>query len=117
MPESHRGQLASITGAAGDIGRATRFGSLSKRGRSRWSITQGCRRRWTRPDSDARPVGAGTWVDTFDVTDADGVERSVRACRDAIGVPTALFNNAGYQGAFERIDRYPHVDAWGVCSM
>ena len=63
------------------------------------------------PTASARPLGAAAWVDTFDVTDADGVERSVRACRDAIGVPTALFNNAGYQGAFERIDRYPHVDA------
>ena len=32
-------------------------------------------------------------------------------CRDAVGVPTGLFNNAGYQGQFRRVDRYDHDEA------
>ena len=34
----------------------------------------------------------------------------MRGVRDTIGAPTALFNNAGLQGTFERIDRYPVDD-------
>ena len=100
-----------ITGAAGDIGRATAI-RLAQHG---WSLAlvdhpSGS----SELDETGRrcaALGAPTWLDTFDVTDAAGVERSVRACRDAIGVPAALFNNAGYQGTFGRVDRYPHADA------
>jgi NAD(P)-dependent dehydrogenase (short-subunit alcohol dehydrogenase family) len=103
--------IAFVTGAAGDIGRAT-AGRLAKQG---WSLALVDHpRAFEALDATRREcvaLGAETWIDTFDVTDPDGVERSVQACRDALGVPTALFNNAGYQGVFQRIDRYDYEDA------
>ena len=113
----HQRPLALITGAAGDIGRATAL----RLAEQAWSLALVDHPRVSEALDETRQrcatVGAAAWVDMFDVTDADAAERSVRACRDAIGVPTALFNNAGYQGAFERIDRYPHADARRVKSM
>ena len=103
--------IAFVTGAAGDIGRAAGR-CLAERG---WSLALVDHpSAFDALDSTRREVaarGAATWIDTFDVTDAAGVEQSVHACREAMGVPTALFNNAGYQGQFERIDRYDHDDA------
>jgi NAD(P)-dependent dehydrogenase (short-subunit alcohol dehydrogenase family) len=104
-------RIALVTGAAGDIGRAAAH-RLAQQG---WSLALVDHPKMlealeeTRRDCEA--LGPPVWIDAFDVTDPAGVERSVRACRDTIGVPAALFNNAGYQGTFERIDRYPHVDA------
>jgi NAD(P)-dependent dehydrogenase (short-subunit alcohol dehydrogenase family) len=103
--------IALITGAAGDIGRAAAR-RLAQQG---WSLAMVDHPSMVGALDDTREQctawGAPAWSDVFDVTDAAGVERSLEACRDALGVPTALFNNAGYQGTFERIDRYPHDDA------
>jgi NAD(P)-dependent dehydrogenase (short-subunit alcohol dehydrogenase family) len=107
-------RVALVTGAAGDIGRATacRLAAL------RWSMAlvdhPSARDGLDETRRRCEALGAQAWIDTFDVTDADGVERSVQACRDAIGVPAGVFNNAGYQGTFERVDRYPHADAQRV---
>jgi NAD(P)-dependent dehydrogenase (short-subunit alcohol dehydrogenase family) len=103
--------IALITGAAGDIGRATAR-RLAEQG---WSLALVDHPRASEglasAERDCDRLGAAVWVDTFDVTDATAVERSVRACRDAAGVPIGLFNNAGYQGQFQRVDRYDHDDA------
>jgi len=109
--------IALITGAGGDIGRAV----ACRLGQDGWSLalvdhpSAGVALAHTQ--QLCATLGSTTWVDTFDVTDADGVERSVRACREALGVPTALFNNAGYQGRFARVDRYPSDDARRVLEV
>jgi NAD(P)-dependent dehydrogenase (short-subunit alcohol dehydrogenase family) len=106
--------IALVTGAAGDIGRAAAR-RLAQQG---WSLAV-----VDHPSvlgaldgtlEQCAALGVPAWSGAFDVTDPAGVERFLDTCRDALGVPTALFNNAGYQGTFERIDRYPHHDARGV---
>jgi NAD(P)-dependent dehydrogenase (short-subunit alcohol dehydrogenase family) len=103
--------IAFVTGAAGDIGRAAAR-RLADRG---WSLVLVDHpSEFLALDSTRREcaaLGVATWIDTFDVTNAEGVEQSVAACREAIGVPTGLFNNAGYQGRFQRVDRYDYDDA------
>ncbi|MGH9289017.1 MAG: SDR family NAD(P)-dependent oxidoreductase [Acidimicrobiales bacterium] len=103
--------IALVTGAAGDIGRAT----ARRLAHGGWSLAlvdhPDARQALDETRQECATMGAPAWLDAFDVTDAAGVDRSLQACTDAIGVPTALFNNAGYQGRFERIDRYPYLDA------
>ena len=106
-----------ITGAAGDIGRAAAL-RLADKG---WSLAlvdhPAASVGLNETDHACTALGATTWVDAFDVTDAHEAEHSINRCREAIGVPAALFNNAGYQGAFARIDRYPHSDAHRVFAV
>jgi NAD(P)-dependent dehydrogenase (short-subunit alcohol dehydrogenase family) len=103
--------IALVTGSAGDIGRV----AARRLARQGWSLAlvdhPSTLEALDQTRRQCAALGAPAWTDAFDVTDAAGVERSMDACRDAIGVPTALFNNAGYQGTFERIDRYPGADA------
>lgn len=111
MPLESGRPLALITGAAGDIGRATAR-RLAEQG---WSLAlvdhPSVRDALDSTGRDCVGLGATTWIDTFDVTDAEEVEQSVHMCCDMVGVPTGLFNNAGYQGQFQRVDRYDYGDA------
>ncbi len=106
--------VAFVTGAAGDIGRATAV-VLAQRG---WSIAAtdhpaGAEALTQTVDACAA-IGAPVWSSTFDVTDSDAVVDAVQRCQSEVGVPRGLFNNAGVQGSFQRVDQYPTRDARAI---
>jgi NAD(P)-dependent dehydrogenase (short-subunit alcohol dehydrogenase family) len=97
-----------VTGAAGDIGTAIAE-VLAQRGHALAladhpnaadRLDELCRR------LDAACV-------TFDVTD----EVSVRSAVEGLGPLSGLVNNAGYQGVFAPVDRYPVDDARRVIEV
>jgi NAD(P)-dependent dehydrogenase (short-subunit alcohol dehydrogenase family) len=97
-----------VTGAAGDIGAAI-ADVLAQRGHdlaladhpnAADALDELCRR------LDAERV-------TFDVTD----EAAVTAAVEGLGPLGGLVNNAGYQGVFTTVDRYPLEDARRVVDV
>jgi NAD(P)-dependent dehydrogenase (short-subunit alcohol dehydrogenase family) len=97
-----------ITGAAGDIGTAIAE-VLAKRG-YRLVLAD-------HPDAserlDALCRRLAAECVTFDVTD----EAAVTAAVDKLGPLRGLVNNAGYQGVFAPVDRYPLADARRVMEV
>ena len=97
-----------VTGAAGDIGGAIAE-ELTRRGRTLALADH--------PDAAQRleelcgRLGAKPVL--FDVTDEAGVTAAV----DSLGSLDGLVNNAGYQGVFTSIDRYPLEDARRVLEV
>jgi NAD(P)-dependent dehydrogenase (short-subunit alcohol dehydrogenase family) len=110
-------KVALVTGAAGDIGRATSI-ELAQRG---WSIAAtdhpSAGSELDATTSACGEVGAATWSATVDVTDPDAVGELVDRCRAEFGAPRGLFNNAGVQGPFDRIDRYSMSEARSVIDV
>jgi NAD(P)-dependent dehydrogenase (short-subunit alcohol dehydrogenase family) len=97
-----------VTGAAGDIGTAIAE-VLAQRGH-RLALAD-------HPDAAARLNELGRRLGaecvTFDVTD----EAAVTAAVQGLGVLDGLVNNAGYQGVFSPVDRYPLDDARRVIEV
>jgi NAD(P)-dependent dehydrogenase (short-subunit alcohol dehydrogenase family) len=109
--------VALITGAAGDIGRAV----ARRLAQTGWSLAlvdhPAARAALDDAGRECAALDAPVWTDTFDVTEPAAVARSVDACCAAVGTPSGVFNNAGVQGDFLRIDRYPHADAHRVIAV
>ncbi|MEZ5166544.1 MAG: SDR family oxidoreductase [Acidimicrobiales bacterium] len=97
------GDVALVTGGAGDIGRAVAR-RLVADGASVIladlpSASVALDR--ARAECAALLTGAATvTTTTFDVTDRDAATEAIEAAAAAVGVPNLLCNNAGYQGAF-----------------
>jgi len=111
------GPVAMVTGAAGDIGRATAL-LLARRG---WSIAAtdhpAAEDALTTTSAECAQLGARVWSAVFDVTDVDAVAGTVQRCSAELGVPRGLFNNAGIQGSFSRVDRYPSGEARAIIDV
>ena len=105
------GPTAFVTGAAGDIGRAACI-VLAERG---WAIAAtdhpAAGDRLGETIDACAAAGAAVWSATCDVTDVGAVDDVVRRCGVEFRTPVALFNNAGIQGSFTRVDRYPMDEA------
>jgi NAD(P)-dependent dehydrogenase (short-subunit alcohol dehydrogenase family) len=97
-----------ITGAAGDIGTAIAE-VLVQRGRR--IVLADHPDACERLDELSRRLGADSV--TFDVTD----EAAVAAAVDRLAPLEGLVNNAGYQGVFTSVDRYPLEDARRVLEV
>ncbi len=102
-----------ITGAAGDIGRAIAV-ELAPAGRSLVLADRpGSAEELARSAGDCRDRGADVATITFDVTDTAGATSAIAG----LGALGGVVNNAGYQGVFAPIERYPLDDARRVVEI
>lgn len=114
------GRVALVTGAAGDLGRATAV-RLAGAGAtlvlcdlptSAEQLAETGRRCAAAGHQGSTPAEL-----TFDVTDHDAVAEAIGSATNAVGPPDAVFNNAGYQGAFANLVDYPADDFARVLSI
>ena len=102
-----------VTGAAGDIGTAIAE-VLARRGyRLALADHPSSGVRLDETVDRCRRLGAEAEGATFDVTD----EAAATAAVQALGPLGGLVNNAGYQGVFTSVDRYPLEDARRVVEV
>ena len=117
MTPSTPPSVVLVTGAAGDIGRACAV-ALAARG---WSVAVADHPSAAEPLEATRAAcaahGVLAWSTTFDVTEPDEINAAVTELVASVGTPTGLVNNAGYQGAFAPIERYPLDDARRVIEV
>lgn len=113
------GRIALITGAAGDLGRAAATGlaadgativacDLDQRSTALDETVEACQQiaaASTDGRSPAPVLAAG-----FDVTDAEEVAAAIERIAAEVGVPDAVYNNAGYQGLFANTVDYDLAD-------
>jgi 2-dehydro-3-deoxy-L-rhamnonate dehydrogenase (NAD+) len=110
-------EVVLITGAAGDIGfaTATRLGSPTR-----------CLALADHPSSSEklaaraeqlRSAGFEVVQARFDVCDRDDVSRAIGEVQASVGTPTLVFNNAGYQGSFARVDQMSTSDVERVFAV
>ncbi len=109
---------AVVTGAAGDIGRAVAIRLATSGARlSLWDLDAALTSLEQTAEACRRTGAPQVHLATCDVTD----ETAVRAAGDdvvrQIGVPTCVFNNAGYQGVFAPAPEYPAADAARVLDV
>jgi 2-dehydro-3-deoxy-L-rhamnonate dehydrogenase (NAD+) len=108
---------ALVTGAAGDIGSAIAR-LLAERGYAlaladHPAASEGL----LRVEKECEALGVAVAVVPFDVVDVAATTTAVRELSTELGPLVGLVNNAGYQGRFASIDRYPLDDARRVVEV
>jgi NAD(P)-dependent dehydrogenase (short-subunit alcohol dehydrogenase family) len=99
--------IALVTGASGDIGRATSLVLADAGWRLALTDHPSAADELAKTAELCAEQHADVWTEAADVTDPAAVAALVRGCGDSFGTPAGLVANAGVQGRFERIDRYP----------
>jgi 2-dehydro-3-deoxy-L-rhamnonate dehydrogenase (NAD+) len=107
-------EVVLITGGAGDIGSAA---GLALAGPNRKVVLA------DHPASEGKlnqridvleKAGVSASSLLFDVTDRESVRIAIDSCVASVGIPTLVFNNAGYQGSFCRVDEMETDDVTRV---
>ncbi len=93
-----------ITGAAGDIGSAVAETLASMTRTLILADHPSSQQKLAGVAESLRGRCAAVVESTFDVSDRADVASALSACRAQGHVPNLVFNNAGYQGAFTRVD-------------
>jgi 2-dehydro-3-deoxy-L-rhamnonate dehydrogenase (NAD+) len=106
-----------ITGAAGDIGFATANALASPTTQLILCDHPSAAVRLSERANELRMSGTTVFESTFDVTDRNEVCRALNVCAAEGASPTLVFNNAGYQGSFERIDKMSSDDVLKVMAI
>ncbi len=117
MTTTPRQEVVLITGAAGDIG----WAAAKRLANSNRCIVladhPAAADRLAGRATDLRALGCATLEAPFDVTDRDDVQRAIDFIETSVGIATLVFNNAGYQGVFSRVDQMPTSDVERVFAV
>jgi len=113
------GRTALITGAAGDIGRAVAARLAGEGAAIALADHDSASERLDETRQICVDLGTSPVVDTveFDVSVAEEVELALDHVALAVGVPSLVFNNAGLQGEFVPIHKYPIAEARRVIEV
>jgi NAD(P)-dependent dehydrogenase (short-subunit alcohol dehydrogenase family) len=103
-------EVVLITGAAGDIGSAAATLLASPTRCLALADHPSAADRLHERAESFRSLGNTVVELPFDVADRVGVRLAIDACERAVGAPTLVFNNAGYQGEFTRVDKMSSSD-------
>jgi NAD(P)-dependent dehydrogenase (short-subunit alcohol dehydrogenase family) len=102
-----------VTGAAGDIGRAVASRLVGAGASVALADHPSAHPRLLETRATCLDLGGSAAVEIFefDVSDDDEVERALDRIATALGIPSLVFNNAGLQGDFVPVHKYPIADA------
>jgi NAD(P)-dependent dehydrogenase (short-subunit alcohol dehydrogenase family) len=106
-----------ITGAAGDIGSAVAEALATPQRTLVLADHPSAAVKLADVAQRLRAGSAAVVETTFDVTDRADVARAIAACVADGHLPTWVFNNAGYQGAFTRVDLMDSDDVARVMAV
>jgi len=108
MERQFSGKTALVTGGAGDIGLAT-AARLAEEGAS-VALLDVKEDALVKARKQIAEMGVRVESYICDVTDHAAVEKSVQQMVADFGSLELLFNNAGYQGLFQPVHKYPQDD-------
>ena len=96
--------IALITGAAGDIGSAVAAALASPARTLVLADHPSATEKLAAVAARLRELSSSVVELTFDVTSRSDTAAAFATCCSSVGIPNLIFNNAGYQGTFERVD-------------
>jgi 2-dehydro-3-deoxy-L-rhamnonate dehydrogenase (NAD+) len=110
-------EVVLITGAAGDIGFAAAQHLASPSRCLVLADHPASSSKLSGRSAELRASGYEVIEALFDVCDRTDVARAIDLATNAVGHPTLVFNNAGYQGSFARVDHMLTADVERVFAV